>query len=54
MHSLQYDMSSAVVSIVEQRLSPQALAAYYYPIRGFYIYLYECKQPVQVEIQIVI
>lgn len=53
MHGLQYDMSSAVVFIVEQRLSPQALAAYYYPIRGLYIYLFDCKQPVKVDIQLV-
>ena len=52
LHSLQYDLSSDIVSI-KQRISPYALACYYYPLRGFFIYLYTCGIAVNVNIQLV-
>ena len=53
MRSLQYDTSTKVISITEQVRSPEALGSYYYPVRGLFIYLYQCKQPLKVEIELV-
>ena len=53
MRSLQYDTSAKVVSIAEQVRYPEALGSYYYPVRGLFIYLYQCKQPLNVEIELV-
>lgn len=53
LRSLQYDTASAITSIAEQNLSPSALAAYYYPIRGLFVYLYTCKVPIRVDITMV-
>ena len=53
MRSLQYDTSEKVVSITEQIRSPGALRSYYCPVRGFFLFLYQCKQPLKVEITLV-
>ena len=50
MHSLQYDLSSNVISI-DQRLSPPAFLAYYSPVRGLFLYLYQKGQPVRVSVR---
>ena len=52
MHTLQYEMDADLISI-QQRISPAALSMYYYPVRGLYIYLYECRIPVRVDVQVI-
>lgn len=50
MRSLQYDLNTEVISLT-QRLSPSALYAYYAPIRGLFLYLYESDYPIKVSIK---
>lgn len=52
MHSKQYDLDASVVNI-QQRISPSALAAHYFPIRGLFIYLYNCRLPIKVNIELI-
>ena len=44
LNSFLYDPSS--VTPIQLKRSPRAIEAYYTPIRGLYIYLYESKRPV--------
>ena len=52
LHSVQYDMDGDVVSI-QQKISPYALGAYYYPVRGLFVYLSLCKIPLNVDIKMI-
>lgn len=53
LRQLQYDTSTPIVSIVEQCISYPAAAAYYYPVRGFYLFLHNCRQPIKPSIKYV-
>ena len=47
----QYDRESVIT--LQQKISVNAIKSHYAPIRGLYIYLYESKQPVAVDIRII-
>lgn len=52
LHSVQYDTQSTVVSI-RQRISPAATAAFYYPVRGLFIYLHMLRVPISVTVDLI-